>query len=98
MSPLWALALVLVLSAPANAQVHTLNCPPRPEALKRLLDEYGEVPAYRALAANDRLLEVLKAPDGSWSMIVTYPNGRSCLLATGETWQSVEHMPKGEEL
>jgi hypothetical protein len=36
------------------------------------------------------LLEVLSADDGStWSIIVTTPDGMSCLVATGEAWKEL---------
>ena len=36
------------------------------------------------------LLEVLSANDGSaWSIIVTTPEGMTCLVATGEAWREV---------
>ncbi len=30
----------------------------------------------------------------SWTMVVTLPNGTSCLLAKGEAWENVPKVPK----
>ncbi len=37
------------------------------------------------------LVEVLTTGDGStWTIIVSMPNGTSCLFAAGEGWRSME--------
>ena len=42
---------------------------------------------------------VLTSDDGStWTIIVSMPNGTSCLLAAGENWQPVERVAQGPQI
>ena len=31
----------------------------------------------------------LTGPDGSWTILMTVPEGRACIVAVGEAWQPV---------
>jgi hypothetical protein len=43
------------------------------------------------IAASGNILEVFAAPDGgSWTIIVTRPDGMSSVIAEGEGWTFVE--------
>jgi hypothetical protein len=44
------------------------------------------------LTANGGLLEVVASADGSWTIIVTMPNGMSCGVASGMSWESTAEM------
>lgn len=49
---------------------------------------YGELSAGVGLNSDGRLTELLTSKDGAtWTLIVTSPNGVSCLVASGESWQ-----------
>ncbi len=43
------------------------------------------------LASNGAVIEVLASPSGSFTIILTQPNGLSCVMAAGENW---ENLPK----
>ncbi|MBI1778927.1 MAG: hypothetical protein HYR63_26615 [Proteobacteria bacterium] len=48
---------------------------------------YGEIPIGRGLRGDGMVLEVMAAPVGSWTIIVTGPNSVSCLVSAGESWE-----------
>ncbi len=48
------------------------------------------------LSHDGRVVEVLKSPGGTWTIIMTAPNGVSCLLIAGKYWQNV--VIKAQEL
>jgi hypothetical protein len=51
---------------------------------------YGELPRGVGVTDAGNLLEVLSAGDGAtWSIIVTTPDGMSCLVAAGEAWKAL---------
>ncbi len=51
---------------------------------------YQEVPIAVGVIDQDRLVEVLSTDDRkTWTIIVSTPDGRSCLLANGEGWRQV---------
>ena len=69
---------------PANAQG---NCFPRDEFLTGLSDRYEEKPVAVGLANTGQILEVFRSRDGAtWTIILTDPEGISCLAAVGEDW------------
>ena len=63
-------------------------CGPHTDVIKALGDKFHETPAATALTSAGTLLEVLTARDGStWTIIVSRPDGLSCIVAAGENWQ-----------
>jgi len=64
-------------------------CGARGALVARLAREHDERPVARALAAGGRLVEVLAAPGGSWTLLVTLPDGRSCAVAAGTSWETL---------
>ena len=91
---------VVMMSSPAHAQ---LKCGDRigrrPEALNHLSTKYHEAPVGVGLATNGGVVEVLSTLDGkTWTIIVTMPNGKSCLIAAGQDWESVEPVATGPKI
>ncbi len=87
------IVLGLLLLLPATASAAPMACAPRADLVARLADTYREAPIAVGLGADGKLVEVLSAADGAtWSILVTAPNGRSCLAAAGEAWQEVERV------
>jgi len=82
------IASVLALF-PVAANAQTM-CTERTDILKALGNKYSEAPVAMGLAANGTVLEVLASENGSWTMIFTRPNGVSCVLAAGQSWESIE--------
>jgi hypothetical protein len=80
---LFAWTLVLPLAAKAEPA-----CGHHADVLKELADRYKETPVALGLASNGNLLEVFSTDNGAtWTIIVTSPNGTSCLVAAGQDWQ-----------
>ena len=66
------------------------RCNQRNIYLGHLARTYQEVPIAVGVIDQDRLVEVLSTDDGkTWTLIVSSPDGRSCLLASGEGWRQV---------
>lgn len=83
-------ALAIVATVPAYAQ-SPQACAPRAEILKHLAGKYREQPIAVGIADNGgAVLELLASENGvTWTLLLTLPNGRSCLVATGQDWQTV---------
>lgn len=90
----------MVLSAPqwtraATAQSH---CAPRAEVERSLAHQYREAPVAAGLSRDGEVVEVYSSNDGeTWSLVVTRPDGKSCLVAEGEAWLDLRQEPKGPE-
>ena len=85
---LLAVALFLVSSA-AVAQV---PCGQRDKVVESFAVKYKEAPIAAGVSSNGRLIEVLSAHDGdTWTLIVTSPDGNSCMIASGQGWRAKPH-------
>ena len=86
------LALIAITAAmiavPSTAHAQQKACAERADITKRLGSKYFEHPVATGVANNGGLLEVLSSKDGStWSIIVTMPDGKSCMFAVGQHWE-----------
>ncbi|MDJ0951628.1 MAG: hypothetical protein QNJ94_22185 [Alphaproteobacteria bacterium] len=79
------LSLIAVLvAAPAMASG---VCADRARLAQQLERKYKETPRAIGLSSEGRVVEVFASESGSWTMIVTYPNGISCAIDSGEAWE-----------
>ena len=75
---------VAAFSLPAAAQQQAA-CAKRGDVLKHLSAKYTEAPVAIGLANNGGVVEVLSSKKGnSWTIIITMPNGPTCMVAAGE--------------
>ena len=66
-------------------------CGERHAVIANLEKTYSEAPVSIGLASNGAVIEVLASPSGSFTILLTQPNGLSCVMAAGENW---ENLPK----
>ena len=86
-------ALVTAFSLPATAQQQAA-CAKRTDVLKHLSAKYTEAPVALGLANNGGVIEVLSSKAGaSWTIIITMPNGPTCMVAAGENWEKIRSSP-----
>lgn len=81
-----AAILLLAFSAPAQAQS---VCGPRAEIIKVLGNKYQEMPKAFGIAGQRNLAELFVSKSGSWTMLMTKPEGVTCILATGQSWEEL---------
>lgn len=98
-----AIAMLLVISAtlgPAAGQTAPRKaCTTRSEVAERLAGDYAEAPVAVGLASSGAVVEVFTSTDGStWTIIVTRPEGTSCLVAAGEAWMTLPVKVKGPDV
>ena len=83
----WILAIcVLIVSSSVVAQGGL--CGDREDFLKQLEEKFSEVIEHVAITSRGALAEWTVAPSGSWSMLVTTPDGVTCIVASGDSWQN----------
>ena len=89
---LLALSCLVALAVPAQAQA---PCGDRGEIVKMLNKKYSERPHALGIANQANLLEVYTSTSGSWTILITKPQGVSCIIGTGQSWEDV---PQTKEL
>lgn len=83
-----ATAAALMVPTLAVAAAAAPYCAARNDVLAKLANDFREQPASAALTSDGQLLEVLRSDTKlTWSILITSPNGVSCLVAAGESWQ-----------
>lgn len=67
-------------------------CYPRSVLAAHLENRFGEVKVGEGIAANGEALEIVASENGTtWTLFITAPNGRSCLLASGRDWSAIPY-------
>ena len=86
---LFCLAVLALTPAQAQSQVNQQSvCAPRKDIVHQLAAKYGEAPVAIGLSDGGRLIEVLAGQDGgTFTVIVTTPQGLSCIVLSGDSWQ-----------
>ena len=91
---IWIIGLTLVFSQGSNSSASAAQnpaCDLRQRVIGHLASKYKESPVAIGVTNAGGLVEVLSTGDGlTWTIIVSTPNGRTCLLASGEGWRSIE--------
>jgi len=97
--PLLALAWVLGLVAvPATASAQPA-CTDRADVVGHLAEKYSENTVALGVVTNGAVVEVLTGKNGAtWSIIITRPDGTSCMVASGEGWETLAPIKLGSAI
>lgn len=87
---------ILALAAQSLSAQGSGNCAPREVVIDRLATKFGEARQSIGLGANNSLVEVFAAQNtGTWTITVTMANGLTCLVASGQNFETLaEAEPK----
>ncbi len=89
-------ALIVLYGAPAASQV---ACGTRHTVIEKLNRSYGEVRRGGGLAGPRAIFEIWASEEtGTWTIIKTTPNGWTCIVAVGDSWQDDPPVAPGELL
>ncbi len=92
-----ALAMALLIGVwasmkPASAQTGWAT---RAEVTEQLSSRYSKTPGAMGLTSKGAVIEVFSGSDGTiWTIVMTKPDGMSCVVATGEVWENVPFQVK----
>ena len=90
-------AILALWPGVASAEQDQADCANRIVIVEHLKRNYQETPVAMGLTSDGKLLEVFASTTGSWSILVTSPNGISCGVAYGSSWESLNEIKKGNE-
>lgn len=89
-----AAAAILTHSPAAHAQAAA--CGPRDAIVEALDGKYAERRLGAGLQPGRGVIEVYASESGTWTLLLTLPNGASCVLAAGEAWSGPAPAPPGD--
>lgn len=87
--------VVLALHA-GPAEAESAVCKNRADVIKILTRKFGETRRSFGLQNDSRVLELYASANGTWTAVLSLPNGKSCVVAAGEAWTVVPPLPAGE--
>ncbi len=64
-------------------------CGSRADFIKALSDKYQETGKALGIAGQVNLVEVFASKAGTWTILVTTPEGKSCIIAAGNSWEDL---------
>ena len=74
---------------PATAEQPGLQCGDRDAIVKTLASQYREQPRAMGLASQTAIIEVFTSKTGTWTILLTKPDGASCIVGVGEAWEEI---------
>ena len=92
-----AILLPLSLAVPANAvsPISEIICAPRDEMTSKLAHQFGETRVATGVRDIERVMEIWTSESsGNWTMVMTYADGNSCIVAMGEHWNDLLPRPE----
>ena len=94
-----SLGFLAMATQQATAQQNR-NCAPREAVVERLASTYGESRQSIGLGERGMVIETFASSDtGTWTITVTTPNGLTCLVASGQSWEELAEAlpPQGND-
>ena len=78
---------------------HSMICGQRDQVVNTLATRYGESVRSIGLAPSNRIVEVFASDEtGSWTITVTSADGTTCLMASGQHFETFVPTAPGEPL
>jgi hypothetical protein len=93
-----AVGIALLACTPNAEARETGACAARGEVIAKLAQRFGETLRSIGLQRAEGVVEVYASErTGTWTILVTRPDGMSCLLAAGELWEEEPTRAPGED-
>ncbi len=86
------------VAAPALAQQDDVVCAERDVIVERLNVDFGETATGGGVMSREQLLEIWSSAEtGSWTALMTFADGTSCIVGSGMNWHQglPEAVPAG---
>jgi hypothetical protein len=82
------IALGLLAGTPSAKAEARQACAERALVVQRLAERYGETLRSMGLQQNNGVVEIYSSEaTGTWTILMTRPDGTTCLLAAGQLWE-----------
>ena len=91
-----SITIGVYLFTPFAASALELQCYQRDVLFGRLMSKTGQRLAFTGIGSGGALLEVLVAPDGTWTLFFSFTNGLTCPVGDGENWRAAPVVLPGQ--
>ena len=82
---------VLAAVVPLSSAWADVVCAPRADLVEKLQSTYGETRHGMGMRGPESILEIWRSEStGSWSVVMTYADGRACIVAAGDQWTPLD--------
>jgi hypothetical protein len=81
-----ALGVMVLVASPAES---AYMCGKHVDFVKALTDKFQEQGKAMAIAGQRNLLEVFTSKAGTWTILLTSPEGKTCIVAAGNSWEDL---------
>lgn len=87
---MWHLLRIMMALVALSVGANALGvCGKRDEVLKAITGKYQETGKAFGITGNVNLVEIYAKPGGTWTIIVTSPEGKTCIIAAGDSWEDL---------
>ncbi len=80
------LAMMLGDQAQAKSPIAEIICEPTIHMHDKLTRQFGSHRVATGVRSPEQVMEVWTSRSGAWTMVITYANGTSCIVAMGKDW------------
>jgi len=81
--------LLFAIAAPSIAQAQSV-CGKRESMISSLKQKFGESERGMGLSGAEAVIEIWSSDEtGTWTIVMTRPNGITCVMAAGESWMDI---------
>ncbi|EPE99379.1 hypothetical protein [Rhizobium grahamii] len=87
------LATLMIAHPHSAASQMMRSCAARSEVVNFLDKNFGERLTAVGLVNQNAMLEVYAAQSGTWTLLITDTRGISCLLLSGDSWETMPNLP-----
>nr|WP_321362682.1 hypothetical protein [uncultured Celeribacter sp.] len=90
LSGMGAVLALVGLRAEAQSLIGEVLCGSKAEIHAKLTRQFGAVKTGAGLRGPEAMMEIWTNPkSGDWTLVQTYVEGRSCIVAMGEYWEDL---------
>lgn len=84
-------------AAPDAAAQSRPMCGARTEIIAQLKGAFDEKPTALGTTGDGAVVELTTSQRGTWTLMLSLPGGRSCLIASGEDWEQWPQLLTGRD-
>jgi len=85
-----AIGVAFCAQTATSTVANAAACGMRKDLVGYLTKRYKEHPRAIGLVSKNSVLEIMVSKKGTWSILVTMTDGRTCIVAAGQNWEDIK--------